>query len=381
MKLPISAPRSTSVPRRRRANGPERRVVLHPGFVEHAVGAERDAIPEGRVGELGTRPDHAPLPDHRAPGEAHAGMEHGVAADGHGRVDVRRRRIDHRDPGGHERVERARAQEPFERRELPAVVDAGDLARVRHAHGLDPAPAPRQLADHVRQVHLALRVGRRVPGDGLERRPQAARVEAVDPRVALAAAPLGRRRVALLDDGADTAIPAAADAPVAGGIGRHERQEGGRRARRPMAREERGEGRPVEKRHVTVEEQELGGRLRHLGPRPAEGVSRAPGFRLLHEAGPEVGERRSDGVGAGGHDDHRPRDPGLPHERDRIADQRLSPQQMEDLGPTRPHALALARGEDHGPGLARDGAASGAAHPGRPRHGPSPAAGRDRRAG
>ena len=281
-------------------------------------------------------------------------MEHGVAADGHGRVDVRRRRIDDRDPGGHERIEGARAEERLERRELPSVVDAGDLARIPHAHGLDPAPAPRQLPDHVRQVHLSLRIGGRGPGDGLERRPEAARVEAVDPRVALATAPLGRRRVALLDDGADPAVPAAADAPVAGRIARLERQEGGGRARRPMTPEERGEGGPVEQRHVPVEEQELGGRGRHLGPRAAECVSRASRLRLLDEARAEVGEGLADPVGARRHDDHRPRDAGLPHERDRIADQRLSPQQVKDLGPARPHALALARGEDDGPRLARN---------------------------
>ena len=85
------------------------------------------------------------------------------------------------------------------------------------------------------------------------------------------------------------------------------------------------------------------------GRAPAECVSRAPRLRLLHEARAEVGEGLADPVGVRRHDDHRPRDAGLPHERDRIADQRLSPQQVQDLGPARPHALALARGEDRRP--------------------------------
>ena len=309
-------------------------------------------------------------------------MEDGVAADGHGRVDVRRRRIDDGDPGGHERVERARAQEPLERRELPAVVDAGDLARIRARarprSGSRAAPAGRSRPSGTpRPARWRARAGRRprAPATGgagrSSRSPSCTRGRAARP--ASHRAPRRWR---------GHGHPGRAEsARSRSGSARHERQEGGRRARRPVAREERGEGGPVEQRHVPVEEQEFGGGRRHLGPRPAEGVSRAPGLRLLHEARPEVGECRSDGRGTGGHDDHRPRDAGLPHEGDRIADQRLSAQQVEDLGPARPHALALARGEDHGPRLARDRPARGTALPSRSRHGPPPAAGRGRHAG
>ena len=156
------------------------------------------------------------------------------------------------------------------RRSLTPATSRGSA----HAHGLDPAPAPRQLADHVRQVHLALRVGGRAPGDGLERRPQAARVEAVDPRVALAAAPLGRRRIALLDDGADTAVPAAADAPVAGGVGAA-RTSGGWRPRAPPGGA-RGARRGWPGRAAARPRRGAGARWPSPAPRAAPGGGRLP---------------------------------------------------------------------------------------------------------
>ena len=98
------------------------------------------------------------------------------------------------------------------------------------------------------------------------------------------------------------------------------------------------------------------------------------------KAVPELGERGADGLGAGGHDDDRPRDPGGPHEGDRVVDERAAAQEMQDLRLARAHALPLARGQDDGPGHAR---ARGARRDGRglPRHGPPRAADRDRRAG
>ena len=201
-------------------------------------------------------------------------MEHGVAAHHDGGVDVRRRRIDDAHAGGHEGVEGARPQQPLQRRELAPVVDAGYLERVRHAHGLDPAAAARELRDHVRQVDLALRVGRRGPGHGLERRPQPGRVEAVDAGVALAAAALGGRRVALLDDRPHAAVPTAPDTPVPGRIGRQERQDGrGRAAARWRARSASRVG-AREQRHVAVEQ--AGARWPTPAPPAAPGEGHLP---------------------------------------------------------------------------------------------------------
>ena len=126
-------------------------------------------------------------------------MDDRVGADGHVRADVGRGRIDDRHAGRHQLVVLRRSQNRRHVGQLPPAVHAEDLARSRSSVTVSTASPRVAVNPHeVRQVVLALRVGR---ADLAQRREQRLQLERVDAAVDLADLALGRRRVLVLDDG------------------------------------------------------------------------------------------------------------------------------------------------------------------------------------
>ena len=115
---------------------------------------------------LGARADDALPPDGRVPFDDDAGIDHGVGTDGHGVLDVRAGGIDDGDAIIHEPVEDTPPLDGRHRGELLAIVDAQGLHGIAGGDGLDALPGAREDRDHVRQVVLALIVGRDGPSRG-----------------------------------------------------------------------------------------------------------------------------------------------------------------------------------------------------------------------
>src|SRR5579864_226581 len=90
------------------------RAFTDPAFLDPRV-PHTDAGPEGRGVDACARAHNAAGADHRAPGQERAGMQHGVAADLDGVVYEGGHGIEHRDPGRHQPLEHAAAQDRVHR--------------------------------------------------------------------------------------------------------------------------------------------------------------------------------------------------------------------------------------------------------------------------
>ena len=112
-------------------------------------------------------------------------------------VDVRRRRILDRHPGGHQLVVLLLSHDSAHFGELAAAVDAAYLVRVGDGHGFHASPELAKDGHQIGQVIFALGVLARDAADRFE---QPLEGERVDPGVDLADAPLFRGRVPLLNN-------------------------------------------------------------------------------------------------------------------------------------------------------------------------------------
>jgi len=201
-------------------------------------------------------------------------------------------------------------------------------------------------ADDVGEVFLALVV---VRGELAEHFAQRRRLEDVGAGVDLAEAALGRRRVALLDDGGELAAAVAHDAPEAGGVldlgGEHRR--GGLGGL--VGVHQRRERLRAQQRDVAVEHdhgaRQVGGGLQRdahrvpgaaalgLGDRDGLGGDLGQvGADLLAAVPDDDGHAAAGQVGLGGGQD--------------VAHQGAAEQRVQDFRHRRLHPLALAGGQD-----------------------------------
>ena len=153
-------------------------------------------------------------------------MEHGVRPHDDVGLDPRGRRVDDRDPGGHQLVVLPISQNGRHFCELLPTVHPQDFPGVREADGFDREPPTAINSDEVRKIVLPLRVCRPDLSQGVEKRRE---VERVDAAVDFRDGPLVGGRVLVLDDRRNRAI-FAHDAAVAVGLLDRRRQDRGGRA-------------------------------------------------------------------------------------------------------------------------------------------------------
>jgi outer membrane protein OmpA-like peptidoglycan-associated protein len=324
-----------------------------------------DARPRGDAGavDVAERGDLHPCRDHRIAydrrafdacaaadahlaAELHTNAELHVGGEAHVDADIARRGIAEGDAAALMVGDEATAQEGLRAGELGAGVDATHLVDLFDAHG-ESAPLGSGERDHIREVELALRVGRREAADRL---PQERRRAIIDADVDLADGALGKRGVGVLDDPLDESA-GADDTAIAGSVWhfRSEQGEGYPPAGPLQARQRRG----LQEGHVAVEDEDTAGEALERLQAGASGIARAARL-FLH--GKDQGRSWKEGreralhrvliLGIDDDDDRR----AAPSQGDThgMADERQFAAAVQHLGETRTHALALASGENQG---------------------------------
>ena len=230
------------------------------------------------------------------------------------------------------------------RLELDPVVDPERLFRRRRRHRRHPEPLVDRLGHHIGEIVLALRVVGRERGHPSAKR---FRGGGDDPRTDLADRPLGRARIAVLDDADDPPVgiaphPAVAVRPV---HGNGEERDPARSGLGLEPAERAG----IEARHVAVEDHHPAP-VGDEGQRLGECMSGTEGPGLLHPA-----DRRRAGLQGG-------LDPGTdgiatihdvdrggiegPSGFDHPGEEGTPRRLLENLGAAGPHPLAVAGREN-----------------------------------
>ena len=200
------------------------------------------------------------------------------------------------------------------------------------------SPAPRQDSDHVRQVVLPLIVG---GADLGQRRPQPARVEAVDAGVDLRDGLLVVGGVALLDDPGD-APGLSEDPPIAPRLIDDRGQHGGRGPGRAVVCHQAFDRGPGQERRVTGQHDDRPAPAQRLGL--LERVAGAEAIALLHEL--HVGaEQMREIADVRADDHHEPIGHGTRYP-ERVRDERAPAEPVKHFGQAGAHPLALPRGKD-----------------------------------
>ena len=140
-------------------------------------------VADGDVGQRGVGADLAASADAGGAEQLRAGLDDGVAADGHVDVDPRGGRVDDRHAGALVRGDDAAVQLGAQLGQLHPVVDAGDQRGVVDVVGPHHVAVGADDRDHVGQVQLLLGV---VGAQPAQRRAQRGDVEGVDAGVDLA---------------------------------------------------------------------------------------------------------------------------------------------------------------------------------------------------
>ncbi len=163
---------------------------------DHAIAQRRVDDPDAGVNLAATADDRLPF-------EVDARVQDRVGADDHVGLNPGGGGVENRDPGGHQRVVLAVAQDRRRLRQLLTAVYAQDLPWIRDAQGLHPPSLAAENADQVGKIVLTLSVCR---SDLPQRREQRFEVESVDTAVDLVDFTLCRAGVLVLDDRRNRAI-------------------------------------------------------------------------------------------------------------------------------------------------------------------------------
>ncbi len=317
------------------------RLLLDHRLGKHAVRLELYAIADSGRTDLAAGADDAVAADLRCHVDDDVGIDDRIGPDGHGVVDVRRRRIQDGDSREHVAVHDAPPLDRRHRRQLPAVVDAMRFVGIDHADSLDPAARAGQQSDDVGQVVFALIV---VGLHLIERAPQPAAVEAVDAGVDLGDALLVVGGIPILDDALDLPAlsqhPAVPVRPVD-----HRRQNGGGGARRGVVTDQALDGLDGQERHVARQHEDgtVGGLA--LDARLEYSVAGAEALALLDDGHP-LADDGSHAIAVGADDEDDAIGQG-PRETERIGDEGTTTELVKNLWLAGAHPLALAGRENH----------------------------------
>src|SRR5262245_43984502 len=339
----LAEPRTRTQPGKRTDDGVGADLcLLHPAAEEevHAVGERGVDDPGGPV-------EPAAVADPRAATQRDVGADDGVDADLDLGADVSRRRVLERHPRRHPSLHDLGSRRRLHGCQLRAGVDACDLGG---SVGLDrdhPASLLCGEPDDVREVELALRV---VVPERCEQRPERLRPHAVETRIDLRDRLLVRAGVALLDDAAHAAVGGPNDAPVPGRIVLPHRQERQIGALGTVGVDQAPEGLAADEGHVAIEDE-------HVARESLEGGKGAPdrmtgSALLLLEHGPDTGQTRglgdpTDVICLVADDDHDGIGAETADRRQRIAEEGLTPQFVQHLGPGGAHPGPQTRGQNY----------------------------------
>src|SRR6266567_333246 len=334
-----------------------RHLAVPPHLRPHELGEAADV---DVLGDLGARPDlhertavgavadlrvlyvhvwsdAAVAADFRVALDDRERLDGRVLSDGHVGVDEGRIRIDDGDALRHMAVEDAPAHDPRRGGETHAVLDANRLSRVLEPHDIDR----RQVKEDIGEVILG---GFVVVRDGREGFLKTAAVEAVNTDVELVDA-FAQLFAGVLsfDDLLELSVLAAHDAPVVA-IRVFDAGERGRPTGLPMGVNDAAHGARGQERRVAVDHEDVSAEALDL----LQGVRRASRLSLVDDLDPLIplGQVRGDlGVVRVGDDldrisarfSHRVEDP---------IDHGAAAEDMQHLGSPRPHAGAVAGGQD-----------------------------------
>ena len=288
----------------------------HPGIgadVRAATDAGLDdrAFAHGRLYQPGVRPDLGVRADPTATLQHDSGQEHDVTLELDIDIDIGGLGIPHGHAVTHPPLVDAIAQLGFGHGQLGSVVDPGHLHRVPHDQRGNPVASLVEHLDDVREVVLALDVGRAQTSQGGR---EHAAPEAVDRGVDLVDGALLVGGVDVLDHPGHGVVPSSDHSSVARRITQDGSEQRGGGVRRPVLVDQLGQGGSPQEGGIPGKDDHVGVVViigRQAGESNGHGVTGAALLRLLDELDGHAGrgvldQRLRHPVGPVADDDHHP---------------------------------------------------------------------------
>ena len=207
-----------SAPGLSRANGPTSACDATRAWSSAECGSDHHIVADHRVEQYAPRPDRATCSNAGLAQQRHARLNHRVLAARNLRIDHHRLRQINRHARGHQLRRLARPENPVHFRQRCARVAARISCESRGHHRLHAFVLRPQIADHIGQIELVMRV---VWLQLAQRRPQFLQSEAVNARVYFLNCALFRRRRLFFYHAFHAPRLVANHAPVVGGIIQH----------------------------------------------------------------------------------------------------------------------------------------------------------------
>ena len=320
----------------------DRRPPVDTRAVDHRVGFHRHAVREHRVANHAVGPDAHIRTQFHGPFQHHAHVDDTVQAGAQRPAQVEPRRIAERHPGPHRGFRIATLVAPLRAGKLDAVVHTEHLVRIGRLQAGHGNPRRHGPSDNVREVVLALRV---VVVDGAEQLAEQGAGRGENAGVDLRDRALPVRGVPVLDDRRDLAFGVTYD-PAEPFRSRCLRGDEGH-PRALLTRSHAGlERRARDQGHIGVEHEHRG-LVRHVRQRLQHRMAGAQLLGLVHPG--DVRRIRvplPDLRRPGPHHDMQLRRGERPCRVQHVAQHGPPANLMKHLRPVRPHASALARGQD-----------------------------------
>ena len=297
-------------------------------FTEHRTGLDMDPVGQGAI-----RDDHAGIDlafpaDDRTATQMGTGMDDGVRADDHVRLDVGGGRIDQGDTVAHVPLVDPLAHHPPRLGQLDPVVDAHRLLRVCRRQCRHLFPGSPGSGDHVGQVVFPLGV---VVGQAGQQGEDPRRGKYVDAGIDLADGTLAWGGILLLDNALDTVI-AADDPPVAVRVGKVRGQHRDRGALFTMVGQQSRQRGSAQQRHIAAQQQQLAAKTLKGRHGAAQGMPGTKLFGLQGEIHPAPGKSLPNQLRTmADHRDHRVGTQG-PGRTDHVGQQWFSGNRVQNLG-------------------------------------------------